>query len=759
MTTHANSTIYKVGRWHFEPTLNRLCDEAVVVELEPIASRLLEVLCSAPGEVFSADELVTRVWGDRIVSDNPIYKAMANLRKSLGEKSGGVRYIETIRKRGYRLVAEVESIGPATQTRTSTGHRTESGTNTRRGLWVGIAIAFAILVAIMVLWPSSQDSVEQDVPLVVVLPFETGPGFGDVDYVGSGLARSVASSLATAEQFDVVGDTSTTTMFDRLSDPRETARSLGARFAVYGIVSQADERLSLQLELVDVRDESRRWAAMFEQALRAEPYIQWEVANAVTERITGWTGVVETLVQPSREQTSFQAYELHLRSLFLATRGGTEQLLEAEQLTLDALALDNKLVAAMCALASIEYQLVFHGLRTPEAATSRLAPWLQKALALEPDSSEVHVAVGKAKQVVAAHSEAEQAFRTALRTNPSHSGALQNLAWMLFTNGRLQEATPMFSRALGVDPASPMLMVSAGMNAESRGSYDCAKQLYSRAVSLRPSFPNGHFALGQFDWLVEGDLDSARSHFDRALALDRSGPITRAIAALAALDGGDIEQARSYSALAFELAPNTYWPRRARMSIALFEGNLDLGLSLAEVQLTFSEDQMPLRALRDAALQRGDTAGAVDVYPSRFARLDSLGLGNDDVTILADYAFALAADGQSEEAERTARKVLQLAQMVPHHARDLAEVVAAEVLGNRALALDKLSMALADRWQPSRWWYWDRDPALASLRTATDYDVMVTRTAPAPIDGGLADQSCRVLYGFDPPPLIAAADQ
>ncbi|MEL7312550.1 MAG: winged helix-turn-helix domain-containing protein, partial [Pseudomonadota bacterium] len=74
-----------MGRWLFEPTLNRLRDDDVVVELEPIASRLLEVLCSSPGEVFSADELVTRVWGDRIVSDNPIYKAMANLRKSLGE--------------------------------------------------------------------------------------------------------------------------------------------------------------------------------------------------------------------------------------------------------------------------------------------------------------------------------------------------------------------------------------------------------------------------------------------------------------------------------------------------------------------------------------------------------------------------------------------------------------------------------------------------------------------------------------------------
>lgn len=68
---------------------------------------VLVALCSRPGEIFSAEDLLRSCWDGLAVGDNQVHKAIAQLRKLLGDDPGQVRYIENIRKRGYRTVAPV----------------------------------------------------------------------------------------------------------------------------------------------------------------------------------------------------------------------------------------------------------------------------------------------------------------------------------------------------------------------------------------------------------------------------------------------------------------------------------------------------------------------------------------------------------------------------------------------------------------------------------------------------------------------------
>ncbi|MDG5496525.1 winged helix-turn-helix domain-containing protein [Niveispirillum sp. BGYR6] len=77
------------------------------VKVEPRAMDVLVALCSRPGEIFSAEDLLRSCWDGLAVGDNQVHKAIAQLRKLLGDDPGQVRYIENIRKRGYRTVAPV----------------------------------------------------------------------------------------------------------------------------------------------------------------------------------------------------------------------------------------------------------------------------------------------------------------------------------------------------------------------------------------------------------------------------------------------------------------------------------------------------------------------------------------------------------------------------------------------------------------------------------------------------------------------------
>lgn len=98
---------FRFGHWWVWPQTNSIGDEDRRQHLEPRLMQVLCALCDHAGEVLSADELLRLCWGTTVYGDGPVHKAMAQLRKALGDRPGEASYIQTIRKRGYRAVAPV----------------------------------------------------------------------------------------------------------------------------------------------------------------------------------------------------------------------------------------------------------------------------------------------------------------------------------------------------------------------------------------------------------------------------------------------------------------------------------------------------------------------------------------------------------------------------------------------------------------------------------------------------------------------------
>ena len=89
------------------PSLNRLSRNGEEVKLEPKVMQVLEALAETPNEVVSRDALVARVWPGVYVTDDVLHRAIRELRRVFGDDTASPTYIETIRKRGYRLIAPV----------------------------------------------------------------------------------------------------------------------------------------------------------------------------------------------------------------------------------------------------------------------------------------------------------------------------------------------------------------------------------------------------------------------------------------------------------------------------------------------------------------------------------------------------------------------------------------------------------------------------------------------------------------------------
>jgi DNA-binding winged helix-turn-helix (wHTH) protein len=96
---------FELSGWHVQPSLNRLRRGEVTVRLEPKMMDVLVALAARPGEVLSKDELADAVWPNLFVTEAVVTRAIAGLRRALEDDARTPRFIETIAKRGYRLLA------------------------------------------------------------------------------------------------------------------------------------------------------------------------------------------------------------------------------------------------------------------------------------------------------------------------------------------------------------------------------------------------------------------------------------------------------------------------------------------------------------------------------------------------------------------------------------------------------------------------------------------------------------------------------
>lgn len=99
---------FRLGPWLVQPDLNRIAGPEGAQQVEPRVMKVLLCLAEEPGRVWTRLELLDRVWGDAVVGEEILTRAVSELRRVFGDQARQPEYIETIRSHGYRLIAAVE---------------------------------------------------------------------------------------------------------------------------------------------------------------------------------------------------------------------------------------------------------------------------------------------------------------------------------------------------------------------------------------------------------------------------------------------------------------------------------------------------------------------------------------------------------------------------------------------------------------------------------------------------------------------------
>jgi Tol biopolymer transport system component/DNA-binding winged helix-turn-helix (wHTH) protein len=177
---------FDVGEWRAQPSLNRLSRNGDEVRVEPKVMQVLEALAETPGEVVTREQLVARVWPGVFVTDDVLHRAIRELRRVFGDDTSNPAYVETIRKRGYRLIAPVRRGGASEPAAPSlpppAGESKDSPLQSRRyGFIATLSISLAVVLgAVVYVLASRQAPIEAPSSSVRFVAMTSGP-FNEVD--------------------------------------------------------------------------------------------------------------------------------------------------------------------------------------------------------------------------------------------------------------------------------------------------------------------------------------------------------------------------------------------------------------------------------------------------------------------------------------------------------------------------------------------------------------------------------------------------
>lgn len=298
---------FRVGEWTVEPArgLAHCRDESI--RLEPKTVELLAYLVSRRGEVVSRTELLDAVWPNVTVGDAVITNKIANLRRIFGDTTKASSFIETIPKRGYRLVAAVDQIcgngsAPGEQTYLVTPDTPSAQvTPPARSRASTVLWAFAIVPSLIVIggaWYCRDHWMPQlagalsvaqmniavaDGPSIAVLPFANFGGDAQQDYFVDGVTDDLITDLSKISGLSVVDRTSVFKYKANPTNIKDVAQELGVRYVLEGSVHRAGDQIRINAKLIDATTGRPLWAERFDLGAGDIPRIRHKItANIVS---------------------------------------------------------------------------------------------------------------------------------------------------------------------------------------------------------------------------------------------------------------------------------------------------------------------------------------------------------------------------------------------------------------------------------------------------------------------------------------------
>jgi TolB-like protein/Tfp pilus assembly protein PilF len=402
------------------------------------------------------------------------------------------------------------------------------------------------------------------------------------EYFSDGISEELLNVLAKIPGLKVTARTSSFHFKGTNTAIPEIAQQLGVAYVVEGSVRKQGDKVRITAQLIKAADDFHVWSDTFTRDLKDIFAVQDEIAGLIAKNLELKMGMVA-----ARPTIDLEAYQEYLTGRALFAKASNDDLKAAVGHFEKALAIEPKLTAAWVQLASVHTQLGRWG------GTPTLQAWIaaraaiDRAIALEPDSPDVLLALGWILRTADWDWRgAERAYRRALELRPNHPDTLSAAAVLLFNLGRKEEALNLGRQAVQLDPLNAATQIDLSLVFYFSREWAEQEKLTRRAIQLAPTGVSYHellaFSLAEQQRFAEAEAE-ARGDPDDVGRFNALGIIT-------ALQGQG-EAARGYRRQMEELS-------QARGDTA------DLQLGIADISCILGDKDRAFAALGKAVSTR-----------------------------------------------------------------------------------------------------------------------------------------------------------
>lgn len=453
--------VVRFGNFEVDVAAGQLRKRGIKINLRDQSFQILASLLENAGEVVSREELRRRLWhGDVFVDfENNLNAAVARLREALCDSAERPRYIETLPRRGYRFIGNVEAAAHT---------------------------------------PSSLR------PRLVVLPFVNLNGRPEQEYFSDAVTDEIITALASMAPNKVAVIARTTAMRYKGShkDVARIGRELAADYVVEGALRHSEEHVGVNVQLIQTSDESHVFARKYDAPALDIFQLQDSIARDIVAHIHaqgaaifGNGGAAQQRREPTRNMSAYNEY---IKGRYLMERLTFDAMSRAKQHFEDAISRDPGFALAHTALADLYSWLGYLGYLRPKDAYSIGIAYALRATESDPTLPEAHTVLAEYhKQLHYDWAAAEKEMAKGLElSSTSPFVRLRNAIVILMPQNRMAQALGEVQYALESDPLAAATRFWLGILLLLDREYDRAIEEAERLLELEPSSPWPHYILG-----------------------------------------------------------------------------------------------------------------------------------------------------------------------------------------------------------------------------------------------------------------------
>ena len=506
------------------------------MHLEPKVMSVLVCLAELPGQTVSKEKLLQTTWPETFVSEDVLVRAVGELRRVFEDNAKEPRVIQTIAKRGYRLLAPVVPLNcKAPQTSGNGAVATaDPDPNTgsapdRRMMRLGVLLSLgisALLVAILGFAPSKwwqrlQGGIDDpQIRSIAVLPLQNLSSDPSQEYFSDGMTDELITELSRVSTLKVISRTSSMHFKKTERTLQAIASELGVDAIVDGSVLRSGDQVRVTAQLIYVPQDRNLWANSYQRNVRdvfaLDRDVAEDIAQQVRVRLPSTHNRLNTLNSESQD-----LYLQGLYSLQQLTKSGVEKGIFYFNRSLqieprNALA-HVELAEAYCWMGDLNFLSANEAY--PQAKKAALS-----AMQLDDSLAEPHAFLGWISYV---HdwdkATAEKEFLRSLSLNSNYPNAHVLYGIYLARNGRAAESRREFEQARQLDPLSLLIRTEEWLPFYFSRQFDKAIEASQHVLEMDPSFVR---ARDQLVYLYEltGRLEDAIQENERLSILEGEEP-------------------------------------------------------------------------------------------------------------------------------------------------------------------------------------------------------------------------------------------